>query len=70
METLIVITVFVVVLAVLFWVAGYVIAEAERKLGRELTFAEIFLGGMTTPYSIIYILWVMPEPKPPGRTHH
>ena len=49
-------------LAVAFWFTFATMGEAERKLGRDLTFGEMLFGAITLPYSLLFVWWVMQEP--------
>lgn len=44
------------------WVGWACLNETERKLGRELTMLECLIGGMTFPWSMLIVFWLLPEP--------
>lgn len=63
MEIVIIVAVILVVIVGGMWVVMATISEAERKLKRELRMGELVFGAITSPYSLVYVWWVMPEPK-------
>jgi hypothetical protein len=68
MSTFLVIAGLIAAFAVLCWFVGFLIHEAERKLERELTFFEVFVGAMAGLFPAMLIVMLLPEPtkKNPG----